>query len=83
MGNRIRRTMGLAIALAMLLSCAAMAEAADGVYTGVGQGNHGDVVVETTIEGGVITSVVVTEARDLILNSLPMHKRRVSQCIQA
>ena len=60
----IKRILALAIACAMLfagMAVSAMAEAADGVYTGVGQGNHGDVVVETTIEGGVITAVNVTE----------------------
>ena len=61
MGNTIRRILALAIALALLLGCAAMAEVADGTYTGTGTGNHGDVVVETTFEGGVIKSVVVTE----------------------
>lgn len=44
----IKRILALAIACAMLvvgMAVPAMAEAADGVYTGVGQGNHGDVVV--------------------------------------
>ena len=60
----IGRILSLAIACSMLFAGMAvpgLAEAADGVYTGVGQGNHGDVVVETTFEGGVITAVTVTE----------------------
>ena len=61
MRNAPRKIMALALALALLLGCAAMAEVADGTYTGTGTGNHGDVVVETTFEGGVIKSVVVTE----------------------
>ena len=63
MKKSIGRILSLAIS-AMLLICLAvpaMAEVTDGVYTGTGQGNHGDVVVETTFEGGIITSVVVTE----------------------
>ena len=35
--------------------------AQDGVYTACAAGMHGDVTVETTFEGGKITSVVVTE----------------------
>ena len=38
--------------------------AADGTYTTSAEGKDGDVVVETTIENGVITSVVVTEQNE-------------------
>ena len=62
--KNIVRFLSLAITCAMLflvMAVPGLAEAADGVYTGVGQGNHGDVVVETTFEGGVITAVNVIE----------------------
>jgi fumarate reductase flavoprotein subunit len=64
MRKSILRGISLAVIVAMLLSCAAfaaMAEITDGVYSGTGKGNHGDVIVETTIKDGRITSVVVKE----------------------
>lgn len=33
----------------------------DGVYTGTGKGNNGDITVEVTVEGGNIVSVALTE----------------------
>lgn len=33
----------------------------DGVYEGTGKGNNGDIVVEVTVEGGNITSVILKE----------------------
>ena len=45
-------------------SMAAQGAAADGTYTASAEGKDGPVVVETTIEDGKITSVVVTEQNE-------------------
>lgn len=54
----------LPMAAAACFGMAAQAAVTDGTYTASGAGKDGDVVVETTFEGGVITSVVVTEQNE-------------------
>ncbi len=62
----MKKLISLLMVLALTLSCfGVLAEGAkDGKYTASGEGKDGPVVVETTIEGGKITSVVVTEQNE-------------------
>ena len=62
----MKRLISLMIVLALTLAgFSALADgAADGTYTASGEGKDGPVVVETTFEGGKITSVVVTEQNE-------------------
>lgn len=52
------------LAVSAVPAYAADGVAADGVYETSAEGKDGDVVVETTIENGVITSVVVLEQNE-------------------
>ena len=66
MKHSIRRFLSMSLALVMaigllLTSLGALAEVADGTYTGVGTGRNGDVQVSVTFEGGKIAGVEVGE----------------------
>ncbi len=78
--KRILCLAALVLALVMLTVCSASAEwdLADGVYTGVGQGNGGEIAVEVTLQGGAIAAVTVTDCAgetpeivQLALDALP------------
>ena len=62
----MKKLLSLFLVLILVLGCAgALAEGvADGTYTASADGKDGPVVVETTFEGGVIASVVVTEQNE-------------------
>ena len=62
--NRKMLHLVLPLAAALCLSTAAQAAVADGTYTASADGKDGPVVVETTIENGVITAVTVTEQNE-------------------
>lgn len=62
MNKTTKKVLSLALCLCMpLFASSALAEYADGSYTGVGAGMGGDVNVSVTVEGGKIVSVVVGE----------------------
>ena len=63
----------LPMAAVVCFGMAAQAAVTDGTYTASADGKDGPVVVETTFEGGVITSVVVTEQNETPeIASLPL-----------
>lgn len=51
----------LCLAMAMTMSVSALAQTADGVYEGSGQGLNGPIKVSVTVSGGTITDVKVLE----------------------
>ena len=62
MNKTTKKVLSLALCLCMpLFASSALAEYADGSYTGVGAGMGGDVNVSVTVEGGKIVSVEVGE----------------------
>ena len=62
MNKTTKKVLSLALCLCMpLFASSALAEYADGSYTGVGTGMGGDVNVSVTVEGGKIVSVEVGE----------------------
>ena len=65
----------LPMAAVVCFGMAAQAAVTDGTYTASADGKDGPVVVETTFEGGVITSVVVTEQNETPeIASLPLEQ---------
>ena len=51
----------LCLAMAMTMATAALAQTADGIYEGAGQGLNGPIKVSVTVAGGAITEVKVLE----------------------
>ena len=57
----MKKVFCLVLAFCVMLSFMALADVADGVFTGTGAGRNGDVKVAVTFEGAAITRVEVTE----------------------